>query len=352
MPPNEEDADFNDWRDKRQPPPDDVPASVTFMAIMRQAAARNADAQQTADPAPPTLVDVQTPALEMPALLVSGADDVPPPPPDQGDSGDSDDGAGVPRRRERGRRSDNTSAFGGCLRSLIIVLTAAGLTATIFTWATPNDFIAGSVRRGLSAAIATEAATTVPTPEQTPNWMRRIGIISGHRGPENDPGAVCPDGFTEAEVNLSVAERVARLLGTRGYVVELLDEFDPRLDSFRADALVSIHANTCRDYGELVSGFIIAAPAARISARGNDTVLVECIATQYARATELARRLELTRDMTEYHTFSEIHPLTPAAIIELGFLLGDRALLETQPDVMAGAIADGVRCFLEPNSIG
>jgi N-acetylmuramoyl-L-alanine amidase len=341
LPPNDEDAEFDSWRAERRPPEEErVSPSVAFMAMMRQAAERNAAEQAEA-----ARVEVETVAPPPPTLIETA----PPPPPDDAPPEDAPE---PPPRRRLPRRGEQTSAFGGCLRALIIVLTAAGLTATIFTWATPNDFLAGNVRRGLSAAIATEGATAAPTPEQTPNWLRRIGVVSGHRGPENDPGAVCPDGWTEAEVNLSVAERVVRLLNGRGYVVELLDEFDARLNNFRGDALVSIHANTCRDFGERVSGFMIAAPAARISARGNDTVLVECIATEYARATRLQRRLELTRDMTEYHTFSEIHPLTPAAIIELGFMLGDRQILENEPDLMAEAITEGVICFLEPGRLG
>lgn len=334
--------------DELNPPPGDdpageaVPASVAFMAIMREAMAQQQDAAPQAA-ALPTLVDTETLAVaEAPApvpVIEAAPPDAPEPPASS---------QRPPRRRRP--KAEAPSALGGCLRTMIVALVAAGLTATIFTWATPNDFIAGSVRRSLSVSIATEAATAAPTPAQTPNWLRQIGIISGHRGPENDPGAVCPDGFTEAEVNLAVAERVVRLLSAAGYGVQLLDEFDPRLNGFQGDALVSIHANTCRDYGELVTGFIIAAPAARISARGNDALLVECIAVQYARATQLQRRMELTRDMTEYHTFGEIHPLTPAAIIELGFLLGDRDLLENQPDAMATAIAEGVRCFLEPNT--
>ena len=39
-----------------------------------------------------------------------------------------------------------------------------------------------------------------------------------------------------------------------------------------------------------------------------------------------------------------------AAIIELGFMLADRDLLTTGTDVMAGAITDGVLCFLEPSA--
>jgi N-acetylmuramoyl-L-alanine amidase len=199
----------------------------------------------------------------------------------------------------------------------------------------------------LSIAIATSVATSAPTDLPPPNWTRRIGIVSGHWGPENDPGAVCPDGLTEAEINFSVAQRVVTNLRGLGYTVDLLDEFDPRLESYEAAALVSIHSNTCQVWpGEVVSGFLIAAAQARITARGSDDILVDCIARAYGEATGLERREGVTIDMTDYHSFREIHPRTPAAIIELGFMLADREVLTEQPDAMAGAITEGVLCYL------
>jgi len=221
--------------------------------------------------------------------------------------------------------------------------------ATIFTWWTPNAFLSDEVRAGLSAALVTQAPTVAPTTLPTPNWARRIGIVSGHRGPQNDPGAVCPDGLKEADIVFDVAQRVVTSLRGLGYTVDLLDEFDPRLENYQATALVSIHANTCQSWGnEIVSGYLIAAAAARVSARGNDDVLVECIAGTYAASVGLQRRAGVTVDMTDYHTFREIHPLTPAAILELGFMLADRQILTERQDDMARGITDGILCFLNP----
>ncbi|MFN8527923.1 MAG: hypothetical protein U0670_04865 [Anaerolineae bacterium] len=45
IPRDDEDAAFRDWLHKRPNPPEDVPASVTFMEIMRQAAARSSAEQ-------------------------------------------------------------------------------------------------------------------------------------------------------------------------------------------------------------------------------------------------------------------------------------------------------------------
>lgn len=329
-----------------------IPASVTFMELMRQAASRAAASKpqtvQSARAAP--AVPPDAPGTADPAVLpvADEAEDS-----QHFDAMEAERVRRVKRRRAR-RRRQTVGTLGGVLRSFIVVITAAGLMATIFTWFTPNDFIDSDVRSALGMAQATSQPLAVqPTIIPTPNWLRRIGIVSGHRGPQNDPGAVCPDGLTEAEINFNTAQLVVRNLRGRGYSVDLLDEFDPRLDNYQAAALVSIHANTCQEWpnNEVVSGYLIAAAAARITARGNDNVLVECIARYYQAATGLQRRPGVTVDMTDYHTFREIHPLTPAAIIELGFMLADRELLTAGTDVMANAITDGILCFLEPSQV-
>jgi N-acetylmuramoyl-L-alanine amidase len=411
---------FQEWMRSRPPREDSAPASVEFMAMMREAAARQAEAEaakaqirhaaararqaaQAHDldaPVPaeahataevsaqgPLVADTRPPrsragngaAAYTPETAPEREADAPRAPKPTArartaqraerkaerdavreagrDAGrdperDADD---TPRYgRERARRA--VSVIGGFTRSAFVVTLSAVLLATVFMWATPNEFIQPGVRSELGAGIATAAFAesaaggSLPTAAPTPNWARKVGIVSGHRGPQNDPGAVCPDGLTENSINYSVAQRVVDTLQARGYDVVLLDEFDARLDNFQADALVSIHANTCRDFGEPVSGYLIAAAAARITARGNDQVLVDCVSRHYAVATGLQRRDGVTIDMTDYHTFREIHPLTPAAIIELGFMLADREILTERPDDMAAGIIDGILCFIEPGS--
>jgi N-acetylmuramoyl-L-alanine amidase len=260
---------------------------------------------------------------------------------------DNETGEPVRRRKRPARAS---SMIGGFARSLFIIMAAAGLIATIFTWWTPPGFLPSSVRQDLALqAAAMPTATVFATAIPTPNWAVRVGIVSGHRGPQNDPGAVCPDGLTEREINFNTAQVVVRQLQSLGYTVDLLDEFDPRLQNYQAAALLSIHANTCREWpdGEIVSGYLIAAPAARVTARGNDELLVDCVSRAYAGASGLTRREGSTIDMTDYHNFREIHPLTPGAIIELGFMRADRELL-LQPERMGQGLVQGLLCFLEP----
>jgi len=314
-------------------PDSEIPASVAFMEMMRQAAAK-------ANPPPPATRTAQDAPLANAEALATQQ---------RAEALEEQRILRVKRRKAR-RRRQTVGVLGGIVRTFIVVIVAAGLTATIFTWWTPSQFISRDVQEGLSVAVATSQVTVVPTGLPTPNWLRKVGIVAGHRGPQGDPGAVCPDGLTEASINFAVAQLVVRDLRGRGYSVDLLDEFDPRLDNYQAAALVSIHSNTCQDFGEVVSGYLISAAASRVTARGNDELLVNCISQAYGQATGLQRRDGVTVDMSDYHTFREINAVTPAAIIELGFLLADRPILTGQQDAMAQAIADGILCFLEPGS--
>ncbi len=343
----------------------EIPASVTFMEMMRHAAAKAAPpptptpAEQlftrpvdiTSAPAarsPAPMSEVTATAVPATATLTA-----------QNHAGERRHEAAIEEQRVRRvkkrrarRRQRTVGMLGGIIRSLVVVLIAAGLMATIFTWWTPSQFLADDVKQELSIAQATGLVTAAPTIIPTPNWLKRVGIVSGHRGPQvpPDPGAVCPDGLTEASVTFAVSQLVVRNLRAQGYSVDLLDEFDPRLDDYQAAALVSIHANTCQVWpGEVVSGYLIARAAARSTIQGNDDVLVNCVAQYYGQATGLERRDGVTVDMTDYHTFREIHPLTPATILELGFLLADRAVLTDKQEEMARGITDGILCFLQPN---
>lgn len=190
-----------------------------------------------------------------------------------------------------------------------------------------------------------------------PEWLRiifaaaqpagglQVGLIAGHAG--NDSGAVCPDGLTEAEVNLDVAERTATQLRSQGVRVDLLDEFDDRLRGYRADALVSIHADSCSvDY----TGFKVAnqEDAGEASQR-----LTACLWDHYEAVTGLPRHPQtITPDMTRYHAFNRIAVTTPAAIIELGFLNIDGPFLTLEAERAAQGVSEGILCFLNvPESL-
>lgn len=196
---------------------------------------------------------------------------------------------------------------------------------------------------GMNTGMGEAVPVTVGEAAQAAEPARRVGIVVGHWG--YDPGAVCPDGLTEQQVNLTVAGEVVSLLKRKGYQVDLLYEYDPLLTDYRADALVSIHADSCNIPG--ASGFKVARVTYSAIPRSEDE-LVACLYREYAAITGMPiHPASVTDDMTNYHAFNEIAPETPGAIIELGFMLDDREMLVGSPKVLARGVASGIVCFLE-----
>jgi N-acetylmuramoyl-L-alanine amidase len=181
-------------------------------------------------------------------------------------------------------------------------------------------------------------------PDHVP--LGRVALISGHAG--NDPGAVCTNAegqliLTEADVVAGVAEETARRLTDAGYETLVLEEYDPRLDGLQADVLLSLHADSCVH----ISGYKAAYHDSSPMPMAGDRIL-ECIDAYYAPATGLHKHAEtVTVDMTEYHAFRKIDTRTPAVILELGFLGGDRQLLEERQEVVAQGVADSLLCYLK-----
>ncbi len=200
-----------------------------------------------------------------------------------------------------------------------------------------------------AAAIGLWAAGSITEAGRGPAWLRllfapeqsgvHVGLIVGHRG--NDSGAVCPDGLTEAEVTSHIAELVAAGLNRQGISVDQLDEFDARLAGYQAAAVVSVHVDSC---AVDMSGFKVAG-----SQRdgGASDRLAACLWDKYAQETGLPGSPDtITDDMVRYHAFGEVAPATPAAIIEVGFLGGDREFLTGHANRAAAGIVQGVTCFL------
>lgn len=205
----------------------------------------------------------------------------------------------------------------------------------------PLSAQAGRAPLASRLGVARPSPTPLSTPTPTP---LRIGIVSGHRG--SDCGAVCADGLTEAEVNFDIASRVASALRARGYEVDVLDEFDPRLTNYRALLLLSIHADSCEYINDEATGFKVARVLDSHVPEAEDR-LVACLIEHYAARTGLRLHANsITPDMTSYHGFFEIAPDTPAAIIETGFLYLDRPFLTQRPDLAAQGIVEGIICFL------
>jgi N-acetylmuramoyl-L-alanine amidase len=204
--------------------------------------------------------------------------------------------------------------------------------------------IASVVATGVSAfrvyAIVSEWSALADERGASPRG--RIGLVAGHW--ESDSGAVCPDGLTEAEVNREIAERAACILAQMGYEVEVLPEYADRLAGYQAEAIVSVHADSCIPG---YSGFKVARASASAIPDVEDA-LVARLYDEYERETGLERDPHhVTPDMTGYHMFHSVAPTTPAAIIEVGYLGGDRRLLTHRPTRAARGIARGIIAFVE-----
>lgn len=225
-----------------------------------------------------------------------------------------------------------------------IALGVALLLATTFTAWTDPSLLPGNFGERLPEALIIQTAAapglgTTPTPRSNP----LIALVAGHSG--NDSGAVCPDGLTERSINETVAAYVQQLLVDKGIDVEVLQEFDPKLTGYQATALVSIHADSCVYINDQATGYKVSSsyanPHPERAAR-----LTACLRNRYGKATGLALHNSITADMTSYHAFSEIHPDTTAAIIEIGFLNLDRQLLTQNTEKIASGIVDGIFCYL------
>ena len=222
---------------------------------------------------------------------------------------------------------------------LISVIAVAVIAATIFTAATPVSFFTGNFTKILAGAIDyTEVTPTSEWPTPTPRPRPRIGIVIGHWGDNNDPGAVCSDGLTELQVNQDVATRVQQRLVEEGFDVDLLKEFDPRLNGYSALALVSIHADSCQYINDQASGYKVA-PSMENRRPERTSRLTSCLKYRYEEFTSLQPHNSITIDMSSYHAFDEIDANTPAAIIEIGFLNLDRQILTQEPERIATGVS-------------
>jgi N-acetylmuramoyl-L-alanine amidase len=252
------------------------------------------------------------------------------------------------------------NAIGEALRHIGVVMAVGVILATIFTAWTPSSLLPNSVAEDIASVIATTTGpvatqTALPVLATLPTAtlpLPKIGIVAGHNGPQNDPGSVCPNGVTEAMVNRDIATRVQAGLEANGFAVDLLDEYDPRLEGYQALAVVSIHNDSCDFVNELATGYKVAG-ALDTGAPAEATRLVACLTDRYATRTGLSFHANtVTRDMTEYHTFYEVNATTPIAIIETGFLNLDFKILTEEPQRVAQGVIEGILCYALNEPVG
>lgn len=186
----------------------------------------------------------------------------------------------------------------------------------------------------------------------------RVGVQAGHwrndevpeelDGLKRNAQGATGGGYTEQEVVYDIAVRVEALLEAEGVEVDLLPATIPV--DYAADAFISIHADG--NPSGSARGFKIAGP--RYDFSGQSERLVQDLIRAY-KVLEMPEDDNITRRMSGYYAFNwrrydhALHPLTPAAIIETGFMTNtaDRAVLIGEPDRVAEAITKGVMSFLD-----
>jgi N-acetylmuramoyl-L-alanine amidase len=238
-------------------------------------------------------------------------------------------------------------------RAMQTVLGVAILLATLFTALPSRGLVADNFYDRLSIILTPRTSGEEQAPF-APQAQLRIGIVAGHSG--NDSGAVCLDGngtatLTEADVNLKIAAMVQEQLTQEGYQVDLLREYDTRLNGYRALAIVSIHNDSCDYVNDEASGFKVAA-ALNTNDLNRANRLTACLVDRYQNVTAMSFHAgSITADMREYHSFREIDPSTVAAIIETGFLNLDREILTKRTDLIARGVVEGILCFANNENI-
>lgn len=198
------------------------------------------------------------------------------------------------------------------------------------------------------------AGSWTPT-HAAPTW--RVGLQAGHWRSNELPTELArlrgstganAGGYSEAQVNLAVAERAATFLRTAGVIVDVLPATVP--PSYRADAFISIHADG--NTQTRLSGFKI---ATHWQAWEAATALAAALRTDYGAATGLAWDGDhISSNMRGYYAFSSgrfnhtISSYTPGVILEMGYLTNpsDRRLMTQEVDRVARGIAQGVLRFL------
>lgn len=212
------------------------------------------------------------------------------------------------------------------------------------------------------AIVTTDAAPTVtvtPSTEPVDSGPLRVGLQAGHwknlelpdefeRLREQGGGATVGS-ITEWEVNLDIAQRIAKRLEAEGIIVDILPATIPQ--NYSADLFVSIHADGNEDTS--VTGFKVA--PSELDPTNRAELASGTIESSYKAATNMTLDPNVTADMTRYYAFNYIrfhHSIaesTPGVIVEVGYLTSakDRRTIVANPEVSAEGVATGILNYFE-----
>lgn len=207
-------------------------------------------------------------------------------------------------------------------------------------------------------AISLEPKLQLLKDWQRPEGPLKVGLQIGHwkneevpvelEGLKKNAGGARGAGKYEWEVMLNVALITADQLRSQGIEVDLLPTTVP--PNYYADAFIALHADGNLDTS--VTGFKVASPYRDYSNKSK--ILENSLYEEYAKATGLNEDPNITGRMRGYYAFNwrryehSIHPMTPAAILETGFLTSraDQKVLINNPEVVAQGITNAILKFL------
>jgi hypothetical protein len=204
-------------------------------------------------------------------------------------------------------------------------------------------------------------------PLATPQAAARVNVAlqAGHWKTEELPAPLAHlrtstgtygGGRTEAQLNLDIAQRAAKLLRNRGLTVEILPATVPT--GYTADLFISLHADGTA--GSAPRGYKVSTRW-RSEVAALDALLVESLDKAYGRVTGLPKDSNITRNMRGYYAYStyrgeeyRLGETTPAAILEMGFMTNptDRAFMFNRADTVAEAIVAGITSYFAREAEG
>jgi hypothetical protein len=243
---------------------------------------------------------------------------------------------------------------------LSLLTLAVGLLTLFHSQSTSNKTISGAPPYDASGSdfVSEKEEEQLFTDWHRPDGPAKVALQVGHwkngevpeelhrlRGNTGAEGG----GKIEWEVNYDIAMRTKTLLEEKGITVEILPATVP--PQYWADVFIAIHADSSLDKEK--TGY--KASGSYRDATGNADELVTSIEKEYQKATGLTKDDNITRNMRGYYAFSwwryehAIHPMTTAAILELGFMTNasDLDLLLNSPDKSAQGLANGIINYLK-----
>ena len=203
------------------------------------------------------------------------------------------------------------------------------------------------VSEALVGQIRTHLGKTVPVRPPVATRGATIVVDPGHGG--RDPGAIAVSGTYEKEINLSVASKLAALLGRKGHQVTMTRQGDRFIElesraavanRCGADLFVSVHADSAPDPSAQGFTVYIADTASRKSQQ---------VAQAIVRAMKTTGLQSRGVRRADYRVL--VTTRGPAVLIELGYLsnfreaqkLQDSAFQNRLAVAIAAGIADSLR---------